>query len=580
MKSEGSFHVAYNARSLSVFDVCKTFVPNDSYYKLGAPSHSLLIGPRGSGKTTLMRMLQVEAVGEWTSDEACELRKKLDYTGVFIPTDRLWKQQYECISNLVVDETRQRALGLANALFLYHVLECLGDALRYRFSSKEAFKTLVLDDVNESTLIKELADLWRLKPRILSVRGLISALAKKKYDLNYELNAVVSGEGIVGTEPFLHQDVVSIIGASVKLINLTTECVGDKWVFLFDELELAPDYIIAPLYETMRGGYDDVFYKLSLSPYNENLNVGSGPTRPMPQHDYDLIRIPDLNANSFEFSKKLISHVFLSNGFEKPVEQYFERVPELNVVKVFSSLSEKDEGFRKYLIDNDIKIEKLLDYGDRDKAPTLRKVKFVAQVRDYFRSDNRRRSRKSIAPFYLGLDGLCKAMEYNPRLIIALANSLLRVIRHKSVIALSDQGEALQRIYESQSALFGSISLSGCSVGDTVYDFVNHIGEYFSAQLVGDKFVPEPNLSFLMDAHDFTEAVGAALNVGALVQLPVDEKHDFGVDGLDGIRCRLSFLMSHRYRLLMTKSGMGKLSGIVRPSGAQNAYVGQQMDLL
>ena len=66
-----------------------------SAQELARPRHTIIAGPRGSGKTTLLKMLQPAALRAWASEEAVPYRDLVDYTGVFIPADIIWKKQLE-----------------------------------------------------------------------------------------------------------------------------------------------------------------------------------------------------------------------------------------------------------------------------------------------------------------------------------------------------------------------------------------------------------------------------------------------------------------------------------------------------
>ena len=105
-KATPSIHEAYNARSLTINDLCKSFIVNDHFYHLASSCNSIMIGPRGSGKTTLMRMLQVPALEIWEHPDASYFRSQVKFTGVFIPTDRLWKSQFDNLESTFSHDTK------------------------------------------------------------------------------------------------------------------------------------------------------------------------------------------------------------------------------------------------------------------------------------------------------------------------------------------------------------------------------------------------------------------------------------------------------------------------------------------
>ena len=88
-------HETFNARSLSTEDLCSSFIVSKHYHELAALNNAVMVGPRGSGKTTLMRMLQVQSLEIWEHPDASNIRSNIGFSGVFIPTDRVWKTQYD-----------------------------------------------------------------------------------------------------------------------------------------------------------------------------------------------------------------------------------------------------------------------------------------------------------------------------------------------------------------------------------------------------------------------------------------------------------------------------------------------------
>ena len=53
---------SFNARNYTPAQVAATFIPNDDYRLLWRNEHTVVLGPRGSGKTTLFKMLTVQAL--------------------------------------------------------------------------------------------------------------------------------------------------------------------------------------------------------------------------------------------------------------------------------------------------------------------------------------------------------------------------------------------------------------------------------------------------------------------------------------------------------------------------------------
>ena len=84
---------SFNARAISAESLAEGFIPPDHFGTMIRRAHTLVIGPRGSGKTCLMKMLQPAALNAWKSEDAADYKKQIDFSGVYIPADISWSGQ-------------------------------------------------------------------------------------------------------------------------------------------------------------------------------------------------------------------------------------------------------------------------------------------------------------------------------------------------------------------------------------------------------------------------------------------------------------------------------------------------------
>src|SRR5688572_14530765 len=84
---------SFNARNLSPEEVAKTFVVPDEFAALCGNNHAVILGPRGSGKTTMLKMLTERALHSWTSKESDGFRRSINFVGIYVPTDIHWHHQ-------------------------------------------------------------------------------------------------------------------------------------------------------------------------------------------------------------------------------------------------------------------------------------------------------------------------------------------------------------------------------------------------------------------------------------------------------------------------------------------------------
>jgi len=560
-----NIHRAFNARTISLKELCDGFIISDSFTKLASPNNSILIGPRGSGKTTLMRMLQAEALCQWDSLDSDYYRNKVGFTGVFIPTDRFWKEQYDSLKKAEFLGPAEE--NVLKAYFNYHVIERLCSTLEFRVNktkkSNSKYRLVELEKEDEIELVQELSSLWGVNPRINSIRSLESSLSNKKQSISNYISELKIDSNNNDTPNVKNGELVSILDPSVRIINSYLNEKNEKWCFLFDELELAPEEVIQPLVNAMRGGPEDIILKLSLSPYHKNVVITNSPESSMGEQDLSLIRLTGIKEKEgIEFSKKLCGGVFESSGYDNNVESYFEKPEKMDVVKEFKELSDKDSTFKRYLDQNLIEIDKISSYTDKDRNPTIRKIKFIAQLRNYYLKVGRKRP----PSLYVGFENLCKSVEYNPRMLISLMNMLILSLKNGKSISISDQISALRRSFETQKSLLNTIAIKGdfkeiC----TIYDLVEFVGNKFKENIVGDSFQAEPKGSLIFKKEndkELIEIIGYALNSGALVLDDSAANAYQNIIEINRSRCRLNYLFSHEFKLLLTKQREIEISKI------------------
>jgi len=217
----------------------------------------------------------------------------------------------------------------------------------------------------------------------------------------------------------------------------------------------------------------------------------------------------------------------------------------------------KDETFSAYLVKNKIVIDHIPNYTDEDKRPTVRKIQFIAHLRNYYRKTDALASRKRAPDSYAGFSNLCQAMEYNPRMLIGLMNRFIPAAKTGKPISISFQIKCLGDSFRSYKALLGTISISSeDDFHSTIYDLIETIAELFKAQIIGEKFNPEAKgtLTFKKDENvAYLEAVGVALNAGALIVDRDSEDAFHNFNDIRKARCRLSYLFSHHFGLLTMK---------------------------
>lgn len=556
-----SISESFNARSTTTEELCNSFIINDYFERLASPNHTIMIGPRGSGKTTLMRMLEVQSLEMWDKENSSFYRKKVDYSGVFIPTDRFWKTQYDRAEAIISHKGNESISLILQSLFTYHILEQICKVVSFRTSRtierKNNYRSVKIDKSIENELVSALSRLWCLKPEILSLKSLIIELTLKKQSISIYINNVLNGKQELKQPEVVQATIVETISSSIAIINTYFDEIGYKWALLFDELELAPDALIQPLVDAMRGGEKDIIFKLALSPYHKGVAITKTPESAMREQDLSFINLTESSEQDGDrFAKTLCENILLRQGIKTSIEHCFDKPKDIDIDIVFSELATKDPSFKKYLIEKELYNIPYLDQN-RYHQNLARKIKFIANLRNSRRKDEKHlKARRRASDLYGGLQNIFRSVEYNPRMLIGIMNIFIPIIKEKGSVSIKQQIECIENYFESFKALLSTIALKSSDKRyNNIYDLVTDIAIFFQNDIHGYEFKAEPKGSIIFKTNadkDLLEAIGYALNAGALIAVKNEVGAFHDVVNIHSTRCRLSYMFSHHFDLLMT----------------------------
>ena len=581
---------SFNARALRPAEVASTFVPPSHYHTLAKRNHTIIVGPRGSGKTTLLKMLQSAALEAWDHPNADDFRSLVDYTGVFIPTDVSWNAQMLALAKQGLGDEHRKRLSIA--AFTTHVLKSLVAAMSYRVHPPELpvltpHKRSPFSGKQESQLVTHLAQAWHLEPivpSLLSLKHALSLRLSRVWELALRESCLPEAgrDARLADVSFLHLHVLQSAALAVEQFN---DVVGDpdgKWAFLFDELELAPEWVGKELMSSLRSSDDRFIFKLSMSPYASEVLKPETVISAMPDNDYSVIPLWYAHkADGYEFCRALLKSILRDRrlGEREPEEVFgksdFEQESEMpksqgykpgsRHQKRFASLAAKDMSFRKYLRRTGLDLTKLDRLNESDRASYIRKIMPLVIVRDYFRATpdrgpspnaRRLRSRKSLG-LYAGAHSLFSIVEGNPRWFLGIIGPMLEAYSGTSKVAKTRQAQRVAKAAQRYCALLRTIPcppVPGIQSQRGLLTLLNRIGKRFFESIVLEDFDPDVPESFTVDSHPapaLLQGLGQALNAGALVYVP-----DAGAQAIlqqpgsfRGKRFRLSYLLAAYYRL-------------------------------
>lgn len=602
----------FNAKAMSFADVARTFVPSTKFALLAGPWNSVLVGPRGGGKTTLLKMLSAEGQAAWCGPQADEVKSTLGYTGVYVPSDIAWGTMLESLQRSGQNE--RVGILFSEAAFVTHVLLAVANGIErhvllnpVRRSNDVVDGELRPTQTELEAAIKSIAALWSLKPIALSSASLVEALRLRLLDIKRQahlcasLGPEVVGEAIVHRCDYLGLDMLEASSQGLQTFDAIYGRPDHRWCLLLDEFEVAPMHLQQAVLASMRAsGGHKLLLKVALAPCGPDVLYQRDVAAPSQLNDVRQVELWYADkAEASEFCKNVFlsrsqsyaglsgetpNKVFGTSAYSvvdegEEAEQLglfarATRAASKQITDHFVSLSEKDASFVSFLERKGIDLTRELGMQPSDfNGNTLRKVAPLVAFRNAYRgrSEGRKRGVKPFNATYAGWESLSAISEGNPRWLIGL---ITRILSHADLeqlpVSVPRQTEGVlwncQRYSEMLQSL-ASEQFHSIKTSAPVFKVLEKVGDYFHDRLVTADFVEDPPLSFIVDSDvddDVENALRIAMNHGAIVCFESPGTVG-GFRSLRGKRFRLSYLLAPIFKLPMRKSKPVSLSAILNP---------------
>lgn len=611
---------SFNARFLEPEQIGRGFIFTEQFREIAKHQHSLIIGPRGSGKTTYLKMLTLPALISWRDAARLKISKSIGFQTIYIPSDFSWYPEFR----LPIDAEMSKEADslLTTALFRSHVLLAMCDTIRHMSRPfPEAEKTLLHLKVDMTAskwdeLTSRLAYSWDLKPPFGGVSGLRLAVEKNIQNIQTimvrcaivpEPASVLMDRWPVLTKYFF--DDVRAFGDAIADIH------GRDLNFCvcFDEVEIAPVYVRRQIMQSARSFDQRFLVKISSSPFDESDPGQITADGSMSGHDFNQIMLTQLsNSDIQRFSERLFGALCHEAGLgrvnpsallgssyftnENPTEgddetngQPTPRDPINKYSRTgrhyrrFHSLASKDASFQRYLDKNAINLDEMDLMPDKTRAAVVRKVISAVVVRDEYiastgsilnldNSGPRFRSRKAVPEIYTGARTIFTLCEGNPRWLIGMLKPLMEHYKEQNLekrsasVPRSFQARRIETTLQQYLSLISTIRANQSSiVATSAVKIIEQIGEYFRKETLVAEFNPDPIGSFVIDAKvekDIVELIGRALNQGAFVLMP--KKNQIFERGIiRGQRLRITHLLSPFFQTSIVAGRPIELSRII-----------------
>ncbi|MBN3783698.1 hypothetical protein G3O06_40240 [Burkholderia sp. Ac-20345] len=588
-----SFLEAFNAKDLRLNEMVGSFVPSDEFWEIAGNWNALVVGPRGSGKTTYLRMLSLDAVRSWRHERADSLRSAVGYTGIYVPADITWGAMVESLGGgRLSDECFE---AVTTAAFCTNVLQSAAATMSCAVSGEDCHGSISIPGPILESVVVEIAKAWKLDVEIASMGSLETALAFRMLDIHSGALELAAKPGLTLSDVYarlpyatLPFDVALTVGLSI--IDRAAKRIDHKWALLLDEFEIAHPSLQRRVLGSLRSANRKLLYKVALAPCGPHTSESLDTLGP-PSHKNDY-KQTNLWHSEKVSALRFCDQLFHSRvGHHKPLAgktptQVFGRTWEGdsdeqgNVARAsdrlaklsqdFLELRSKDQSFAQFLD------EKHLDAASPDTSLSLvRKIAPLVAFRNALRGAVlSRKGRKKLLSVYTGWEALASISEGNPRWFIGMVNMIISRTQETDPLPIdrSVQHHAIEQTSEAFSAMLQTAATEqamGITTTKSVYELLSTIGSYFNRRLVEDDFIEEIPLSFEVSHIDgeIEKALRIAINLGAVVSLS-DPDEMGGFRTLEGKRFRLAYLLAPEFRLPLRSTKSVSLSTIVSDATA------------
>lgn len=582
MKPIDNFFHTYNARHLNPSEVAKSFIYSENFEKLIQKNHSLILGARGCGKTTLMKMLTLPALTAWEGEMAERIKTKIPFYAVYISTDIYWD-----VKNQTYSTQLQRFPKFSHLVSVFSVNVNVFKALCDTFKNIITYELLSDDEDKEIELCRLLIKAWKLPLVVPKLSYVVDALNERIDVVNQLIQHVIfncADDSEINEHDFFNLSFESSIEYIIPIFERIYGLPPNKkWALCFDELEFAPIWLQQKLFTSLRSRTQYIIYKLSSSPIlprelEKSLQHEYGAS---PGNDVEMIKMWSSKENE-TFSRKLIEFLLKERGIELRADEYFgtneiynktheSYVKGSSFHKEMMELVSKDDSFRDFLKDYNVDVSNPVPANDRQKDTIFRKIKPIVYYRNFYIDENSKESGKvkyrgrKTGELYSGIEVLSKVCDGNPRWLIGTINSLLV----KSNGGIPDKRVQFQELMNSANRFANVIANIpiGTNNSYSLQELIYRLGSYFQEQLLGTEFKMDPKGTFVVDDNEIIppsilELIEKGASQGAFILLDTnDTNFDFEIKGQ---RFKLAYLYSLLYKLPLRKYPNIKLSDCIK----------------
>lgn len=528
----------FNSRYLTYKALTEQFVPTQHFKRLMLPSHSILLGARGSGKTTMLKMLQPEA-----EDLYKEKYPGWDYSfyGIYIPSDRQWSFVLEELDEA---SNPQSIKNISKGLVNLNILLAFLESLHYVLGRKEVSET------DKFEFCKNLMRFWHINddipPMIEFIRMCLRGEAIKiqnainDKDTDYNLPFVCK-------TPFVDtlSQALDIVEYCFSKYDLRTQ-----WALCFDEMEIAPEWLKEEIINLdLRSRDQRLLFKITSTP---DWRIAINRYRDASENnDIDVIKCWNTEAGAYIEWKTFCDSIIKSQILDKygiSKEEFFSLLSVEKKDRNFflEHLPSVDDGFGKFFLrDKDFDAQNIITISRASMRSKYYQPMVLASR--YFHFGKIKGKPVADDYSYLGEWMLYSMPDGNPRSLMNILKMISYQMESRGKLRMNIPALGkMVRDFSRQSfderfsySPMPAIDINGNKL--SFYDILYGIGDYFKNELLGEHYNPDPKTMFTFDNKSlFKDFIHIGLSVGAIVM--INDKLTYSGQRPNGVY-RLSYML-------------------------------------
>lgn len=553
---------SFNAKNIPNDQISQSFIANEEFFQIAKDNHTLVMGPRGCGKTTMFKMLTTAALNNWNPSNIRERNIKSNklFIAVYIPADEIWKEQLDQIKFHLSDKKTYWD-KIKNAIFCTNVFlsftKTIISQLHFENNTNRAIET---------DLAYELIRAFKLQKDVTpDLKNILKELDYRFQEIYLLYENIMDGEQVEFEEFYKLNFLKSISPVCIAFDNIFNKS-NTRWALCFDECELIPNELFQNLLQQLRAVPEKFIFKLSTAPSSgfELFKGYDSSTLGKKGHDYDTINMWPDNHNKNEryrifcgaLAKQRVERIFFKK-YNKRIdinlndifgEQNFSTVLEKkkslhpdNNGKSFRSLIKTnkkyekgsfewivikeyafiDEKFRRLLVERKIDPNNpSTDVKNRDEI--YRKVFEILVFRLVFNKYNiqgddsvniTKSGGNTNFKMYHGLTTLLSIVDGNPRYLIGLIDDFTPHIKYDvgndkiAYISYKIQNTIYERASKKLFNKFKSVpliqsdNLRNANNREHISTVIQTIGDFFNKRILKDPISLDPPSCFSIDTN-------------------------------------------------------------------------------